>query len=611
MWTLVAVVAAIAATLAGASAAQCAEHATHEHFVSELYGFEDEADRGLPCMFAGTVATTREHELFYWLVQHMKGDPADAPLVIWVNGGPGASSQLANFLFHGPLRVVGDGAGVRRTNKTWAEIANVVYLDQPVGTGFSFGEPLLETMDQVTTEFTRFMQGFYALHPWTKTLPLYLTGESYGGKYLPMFTRALLDSGVQVEATLIGNPLVAPRNQRTAMHVLPTALGLLDQTQVAQVAALEKKCEESIANDPLASEEACKNITAFVEVVSANVHVYDARQFNYDFAPLEDAVVRYLSRPEVHRQLHVSHSTKTPVFEMSSARVGRALSLDNVRAYINVYEDLLARGAKMLIYAGEFDTKDGPFGQESWLRTLRFADEKAFWAQSRKIYKLASGHVGGYYRATANFSFMVVPKAGHYVPHNNYETSFSILQDYINQGSLVCHESLTSKNTEADAGCSVSASLCKALNECSGHGACDSITRGACTCDRGYALEDCSLKIERIAESQTGAIASKTIATHGIRWLGFAVESLEVSLLSEPCTFDVFIARDPAKQPTHLEHDVALRGQTKLRLNREALALPSGYRMTLRVNGLMERENLALNSTLRIFGTSAPTSTIM
>jgi carboxypeptidase C (cathepsin A) len=32
-------------------------------------------------------------------------EDSDAPAIFWLNGGPGASSMLANFLFSGPLRI--------------------------------------------------------------------------------------------------------------------------------------------------------------------------------------------------------------------------------------------------------------------------------------------------------------------------------------------------------------------------------------------------------------------------------------------------------------------------------------------------------------------------
>ena len=66
-----------------------------------------EADAGciLPCMNAGTLSssTTANHNLFYWMYKTTEYDTA--PIAIWLNGGPGASSAFGNFLLNGPLKI--------------------------------------------------------------------------------------------------------------------------------------------------------------------------------------------------------------------------------------------------------------------------------------------------------------------------------------------------------------------------------------------------------------------------------------------------------------------------------------------------------------------------
>ena len=54
-----------------------------------------------------------------------------------MNGGPGSTSLYGLFLEHGPFRV-GPAGTLSRRRLTWASKYNVIYIDQPVGTGFSF-----------------------------------------------------------------------------------------------------------------------------------------------------------------------------------------------------------------------------------------------------------------------------------------------------------------------------------------------------------------------------------------------------------------------------------------------------------------------------------------
>ena len=44
------------------------------------------------------------------------------------------------------------------SEETWIRKATMIYIDQPVGTGFSWGTPLLTDMDAAATEFVYFME---------------------------------------------------------------------------------------------------------------------------------------------------------------------------------------------------------------------------------------------------------------------------------------------------------------------------------------------------------------------------------------------------------------------------------------------------------------------
>ena len=97
------------------------------------------------------------------------------------------------------------------TPHSWMNIATVVYLDQPVGTGFSTGTPLLTNMEQLTSEFIYFMNQLYETFPDLKGKDLYMTGESYAGHYIPAFSLELLkDDSFNLKASLIGDPDTAP-----------------------------------------------------------------------------------------------------------------------------------------------------------------------------------------------------------------------------------------------------------------------------------------------------------------------------------------------------------------------------------------------------------------
>lgn len=140
-----------------------------------------------------------EHNLFYWFFKN--ADPA-APLLLWINGGPGATSLFGLFLEHGPLRVTRNGTGsddfeLSKADVAWADTYNVIYLDQPVGTGFSYGESYVSDNHVGSADFRSFLLQFFAQYPEFSTRAFYLTGESYGGKFLSLYTHDILEYNKQ------------------------------------------------------------------------------------------------------------------------------------------------------------------------------------------------------------------------------------------------------------------------------------------------------------------------------------------------------------------------------------------------------------------------------
>ena len=88
-----------------------------------------------PCSYAGTLpgdvtgALTGTSNLFFWIYP---AEDADAPVTIWLNGGPGASSAFANFLFNSPLRIAEASDGtytVYTSTETWTKKTTMIYID--------------------------------------------------------------------------------------------------------------------------------------------------------------------------------------------------------------------------------------------------------------------------------------------------------------------------------------------------------------------------------------------------------------------------------------------------------------------------------------------------
>jgi len=119
-------------------------------------------------MYSGTLNVSltpdQDHNLFYW---HFKNTAlTNAPLIIWINGGPGSSSMFGLFLENGPLRITkgdkGDDDWTLGLSKdgSWGDLGDIVFIDQPVGTGFSYGNSYLDRMEMGADQFVKFLSLF-------------------------------------------------------------------------------------------------------------------------------------------------------------------------------------------------------------------------------------------------------------------------------------------------------------------------------------------------------------------------------------------------------------------------------------------------------------------
>jgi carboxypeptidase C (cathepsin A) len=127
-------------------------------------------------------ASADKHYFFYSAAS--RSNPAVDPVVLWLTGGPGCSSLLAAFSENGPCLVpeTGPNAGKAVFNPyAWNSNATVVWLDQPAGVGFSYGNTNDKDEADVAVDAYAFLQAYFKAHPALATRPFFVAGESYGG----------------------------------------------------------------------------------------------------------------------------------------------------------------------------------------------------------------------------------------------------------------------------------------------------------------------------------------------------------------------------------------------------------------------------------------------
>ena len=108
--------------------------------------------------------------------------------MLWLNGGPGASSLCAGLLFeNGPCSISSDCNTTIHNPYSWNEKVNIIYLDQPIGTGFSYASDgsSVSTLADLSTDVYAFLQVFLQRFPQYAANPFHIAAESWGGHYAP------------------------------------------------------------------------------------------------------------------------------------------------------------------------------------------------------------------------------------------------------------------------------------------------------------------------------------------------------------------------------------------------------------------------------------------
>ncbi|KAI6678192.1 hypothetical protein NL676_038988 [Syzygium grande] len=166
------------------------------------------------------VGELEDVQLFYYFVKSERS-PKDDPLVLWLTGGPGCSALSAIVYEIGPFTFnyensTRDRPTLKLHEYSWTKVASVIFLDQPVGTGFSYANSWesYNMNDNISAAETyEFLRKWLKLHPEFLSNPLYIAGDSYSGITVPMVTLQVakgndvgLKPKMNLEGYLLGNP---------------------------------------------------------------------------------------------------------------------------------------------------------------------------------------------------------------------------------------------------------------------------------------------------------------------------------------------------------------------------------------------------------------------
>ena len=175
--------------------------------------------------------------IFYWFYRTTHPDGyRNRPIVLWLQGGPGVpGSGVGNFLEFGPLN-----EKLEPRNTSWIRTANILFVDNPVGSGFSTNKrraDIPDTIEKISDDLITLLQIFMNEHHYFRNNSLHVFGQSYGGKMAPALAYYLLKAIKEgkiicnLRGVGIGNGFVSPVDFILSISPILYQMGAIDDEQ--------------------------------------------------------------------------------------------------------------------------------------------------------------------------------------------------------------------------------------------------------------------------------------------------------------------------------------------------------------------------------------------
>lgn len=382
-----------------------------------------------------TVNKLYNSNIFFWYVP-AKSNADTAPLVLWLQGGPGGSSLFGLFVEHGPFQVDKD-ANLHERDIAWTEQFNMLYIDQPVGTGYSFTDKeqgYATTEDDVAKDLYEALRQFYTIFPQLLENEFYISGESYAGKYIPslgykIHTENKNEDNLKIPLTgmAIGDGLVDPINQWFYGDFLYQN-GFVDENDKNRLNDLSEEAVKLLREgSPESQLRATLLFNQMMALFQEKTGLNDPFNFNNDVQPMEFNYYQdFLNKSEVREGTHVGN---LPYYNISMPAYKHLLG-DFAVSVAQKVATLLDNDYKMMIYNGQVDVIVTHPGTEKWIRNMNWKNKDAYTTVGRDIWRVED-KVAGYVREVGTLKRILVRKAGHILSYDQPQTACDMITRFI------------------------------------------------------------------------------------------------------------------------------------------------------------------------------------
>ncbi|XP_045510822.1 venom serine carboxypeptidase-like isoform X2 [Colias croceus] len=407
-----------------------------------------EASKVDPKLFLGvesysgffTVNKTYDSNMFFWYFPVENKPVNETPWIIWLQGGPGITSLTGLFDEIGPFKVT-HFQELRRNRYSWIKNHSLLFIDNPVGTGYSFtndfngfSRDMAAYSKNLYSTVKQFLEVFSEL----KTAPLYIAGESYAGKYVPALGvqlhrhKKLSEIDVNLQGFMIGNALVDPAMIKNVNQPFLN-FGLVSKEQVESIEPLIKSFQADIAaHRSVEAKEKWMQLVSILLLLSHQKHGYNFLKDDLGVG----SFIGFINSPEVRKAMHVG-SIK---FSFVNVTANVEMGPDFLSSSQELFEELLD-SYRVLSYCGQLDQLLSCMFSAENHRTWQWKDREEFIQATRRPYMFRN-RLAGYIKSGGNLTEVVIRGAGHMVPMDEPLSLQRLVTNWIQDIPVPIHSSL-------------------------------------------------------------------------------------------------------------------------------------------------------------------------
>ncbi|KAE8023772.1 hypothetical protein FH972_009436 [Carpinus fangiana] len=401
-----------------------------------------------------TVDDKKQRALFYYFAE-AEVDPASKPLVLWLNGGPGCSSLgVGAFSENGPFRPSGEV--LVRNQYSWNREANMLYLESPIGVGFSYATDTSSygaVNDKITARDNLvFLQKWFERFPLYRNRSLFITGESYAGHYVPQLAELMLQFNKEklfnLKGIAMGNPVLEFATDLNSRAEFFWSHGLISDSTYklfTSVCNYSRYVNEYYRGNvsPICSRvmsQVSRETSKFVDKYDVTLDVCISSVFSQSkyLSPqqvaetidvcVEDETVNYLNRRDVQIALH-ARLVGVRRWAVCSNILDYEL-LDLEIPTISIVGKLVEAGIPVLVYSGDQDSVIPLIGSRKLVHGL--ADELGLKTSVPYRVWFEGQQVGGWTQVYGNIlSFATIRGASHEAPFSQPERSLVLFKSFL------------------------------------------------------------------------------------------------------------------------------------------------------------------------------------